>query len=158
MASAPSLVEIPPSPRRRVTVLVQDVLPVALIVVVGILAIILGNGGGPRGSHVYWLSVVLAESALALLMRRRHPVGAFAGVTGAYVLFDALAVSLLPILLATATVARGAMRRRASVAGSIAALAVVVAPILHRDPFDVFQVLPALLAIALAVLAGRYRA
>jgi hypothetical protein len=136
-----------------VTVLVRDVLPVALIVIVGILAIAFGNGGGQRGTHIYWLSAALAESALALLFRRHHPVGAFAGVLATHLMFDALAVSLLPILLATATVARSGTRGRAAAAGGIATLVVVAAPILHRDPRDVTHVLVPLVAVGLAAVA-----
>src|SRR5262249_14690449 len=88
-------------------------------------------------------------------MRRRHPLGAFASVLAVYVLFDALPISLLPMALAIAAVAALSSRRSAVIALAATALAIVVVPLLHSDPFDAVHVLLPLAMVALAVAAGR---
>jgi len=145
-----------PRPRGwRSSRLALDVLPVAAIVLVGALTIAFTTGGNPRGSHPFWLGAVLAENALALLARRRHPIGALAGVLAAYVLFDALAVSLLPIALALGTVAATCSRRVVAASSAIVAAAVGAVPLLHGDRLDAVHVLLRLAATALAVAVGR---
>ena len=148
-------IDSPRPPGWRSSALTLDVLPVAAIALAGALTIAFATGGGPRGSHPYWLAAVLAENALALFARRRHPVGALAGLLAAYVLFDALAVSLLPIALALGTVA--ATRSRGPVAASTAVVAVVAAavPVLHGDRLDAFHVLVPLAIAGVAVAVGR---
>jgi hypothetical protein len=51
-----------------------EVAPVVAVVVVGAVLIAFDTDAGLRGAHKVWLSVVLAESVVALLFRRRHPV------------------------------------------------------------------------------------
>jgi hypothetical protein len=127
-----------------------------MIVFVGALTIALWNSGGSRGSHPYWLGVVLAENALALLVRRRHPVGALAGVNAAYLVFDALAVSLLPIVLAISTVAASTRRRTIWLACAATALVVISVPAVHRDPFDLLHVFLPLTVLGLAAFGAAY--
>jgi hypothetical protein len=133
-----------------------DVAPVVLVAGVGAVAIALYTPDGHhRGAHPYFLAVVLAENVVALLMRRRHPIGAFAAVLSAYVLFDALAISLAPLALASATVAASASRRVVGLTSAVTALAIVLVPLIHGDPVDVVHVLLPLAVVGLAVAVGR---
>src|SRR5215831_8626454 len=111
---------------------VLDVAPVVAVVVVGALLIAFDSGSATRGAHKIWLSIVLAESAVALLFRRRHPVGALAGVLATFVFFDAPAVSLLPMLVAVFTVVTSRPRGTVFVAAAAGVAAVLVTPLIHR--------------------------
>jgi hypothetical protein len=134
---------------------VVDVAPVVAVVVVGALLIAFDSGAGLRGAHKIWLSIVLAESAVALLIRRRHPVGALAGVLATFVLFDAPAVSLLPLLVAFFTVVSSHRRRTGVAAAAVCVAAVVATALLHDGGFNVgHQGLGPLTALALAYLTG----
>jgi ABC-2 type transport system ATP-binding protein len=109
-----------------------DLAPTALVAAVGSMAIAL-DAGGRRSTHLFWLTLVLAETTAALLFRRRHPGAALAGILLAYLLVDAPTVTTAPLLLALLTVAsvRG---QRTTVAATLATAAVVTAaPILHGD-------------------------
>src|SRR5262249_9438367 len=133
-----------------------DVAPVAVAAVIGALTIAFWTPSGDhRGAHPYFLAAVLTENVVALLLRRRHPIGAFAGVLAAYILFDALPISLLPLALATATVAAVSPRRSAGLAIGSAALAVVAVPVLPGDRFDAVHVLLPLAVVGIAVAVGR---
>ena len=142
-------------PGWRSSRLALDVVPVAAIVLVGALTIAFTTGGGPRGSHPFWLGAVLAENALALLARRRHPVAALVGVVAAYVLFDALAVSLFPTALALGTVAATRSRRVVAASTAVVAVAVAVVPVLHGDRLDAVHIVLPLAAAAVAAAIGR---
>jgi hypothetical protein len=134
---------------------VLDVAPVVAVVVVGALLIALDSGAGLRGAHKVWLSIVLAESAVALLFRRRHPVGALAGVLAAFVFFDAPAVSLLPLLVALFTVFASRPRRTGVAAAAVCVAAVVATALLHDGGFNSgHQGLVPLTALALAYVTG----
>ena len=136
-----------------------DVAPVAVTAAIGALTIAFWTPSGHhRGAHPYFLGVVLAENVLALLMRRRHAIRALAGVLAAYVLFDALPISLLPTALAIVTVAAMSSRRSARIPIAVTALAVVAVPLLHGDPFDAVHVLVPIAALGLAVAVGRQAA
>jgi len=132
-----------------------DVAPVVAVVVVGALLIAFDTGAGLRSTHQIWLSMVLAESAVALLFRRRHPVGALAGVLTTFVLFDAPAVSLLPLLVALFTVVSSRPRRMGVAAAAVCVAAVAAAALLHGGGFNVgHQGLVPLTAVALAYVIG----
>lgn len=147
------------SARSLSTRLAFDVAPVAVVAVVGALTIAFWTPSGDhRGSHPFFLAAVLAENVVALLMRRRHPIAAFAGVVGAYVLFDALPISLLPIALAIVTVSALRSRRSARIATASAAIAFVAVPVIHGDPFDAAHVLLPLVVTGFAVAVGRHAA
>jgi hypothetical protein len=134
---------------------VVDVAPVVAVVVVGGLLIAFDTGAGLRGAHKIWLSIVLAESAVALLFRRRHPVGALAGVLATFVLFDAPAVSMLPLLVALFTVVSSRPRRTSVAIAVVCVAAVVVTALLHDGGFNVgHQGLVPLTALALAYVTG----
>ena len=134
---------------------VLHIAPVVVVVVVGALLIAFDTGAGPRSTHKIWLGVVLAESAVALLFRRRHPVGALAGVLTTFVLFDAPAVSLLPLLVALFTVVGSRPRLTGVAAVGVSVGAVVAAALLHDGGFNVgHQGLVPLTALALAYVTG----
>jgi hypothetical protein len=133
-----------------------DLLPVAIVAMTGALTIVFWTPDGhDRGGHPYFLAAVLAENLLALLKRRRHPTGAFMGVLAAYVLFDALAISLLPMALAISTVAASRSRRVVGLTTAVTALAIAAVPLIHSDSFDVVHVLLPMAALVGAVVAGR---
>jgi hypothetical protein len=134
---------------------VLDIAPVVAVVVVGALLIAFDTGGGLRSTHQIWLSIVLAESAVALLFRRRRPVGALAGVLTTFVLFDAPAVSLLPLLVALFTVVSSSPRRTGVAAAAVCVVAVAATALLHDGGFNVgHQGLVPLTALALAYVSG----
>jgi hypothetical protein len=79
--------------------------PVAAIALYGAWWITAHAGGGRNSAHTLWQSVALAETLLALLLRERKPVGAFAGVLAAYLAFDLDPLLLPGVLFALLTVA-----------------------------------------------------
>jgi len=125
-----------------------DAIPAALLVIVGAFAITFSAGGGTRSTHLFWLSLVLAENAFALLLRRRHPVAALAGVLATYFVFDFPPIALPALVVAMSTIAASGKRRVIGRAGAISALVVVAVPLLHRDS------LPLHAGLALAALGS----
>src|SRR5262249_38853429 len=103
----------------------------------------------------YWLTLVLAENAVALLFARRHPIGALAGVLATFFAFDNPATMALPLALALLTVMTAVAGRRTALAALVTALVVVVAPILHRDSSAPARAAIGLLAVALIATLGR---
>jgi hypothetical protein len=135
---------------------VVDIAPVVAVVVVGAILVAFDSGSAPRSTHKLWLTIVLAESAIALLFRRRHPVGALAGVLATFVLFDAPAISLLPLVVALFTVVASRSRQTAVAAATVCVAAVVGTALLHDGGFNVgHQGLVPLSALALAFVIGR---
>jgi len=131
-----------------------DVVPAALALGVGALTIALSSNGGRHGAHPFWLAAVLVESVVAVLYRRRHPLVSLAAVLGIYLLFDALALLLLPLFLVLIAIAASRTERVTFLAGVAATAVVVLAPALHGDALDAFHVLLPLGVIGLAVIAG----
>jgi hypothetical protein len=133
-----------------------DVVPAALVLGAGALAIAFASNGGRQSTHKLWLAAVLAESVVAVLYRRRHPLVSLAAVLSAYLVFDYLALVLFPLFLILASVAATATERLTFVAVAAATGVVVFVPALHGDSLDAFHVLLPLGVIALALLAGRF--
>jgi len=131
-----------------------DVVPAALVLGAGALTIALSSSGGRHGAHPFWLAAVLAESVVAVLYRRRHALVSLAAVLGIYLLFDALALLLLPLFLVLIAIAASRTERVTFLAGVAATVVLVLVPALHGDPLDAFHVLLPLAVIALAVTAG----
>ena len=131
--------------------------PVAAIAVCGALWIAL-HAKGVRGSpHTFFQSLALAETMLALLLRRREPTGAPAGILAVYLLF-ALDPLLLPaVLFALFTVAAVRDHRTTAIAAATTAAALAVMPYLRGDPvsFTGYS-LPRLAAACAVVAAGAY--
>jgi hypothetical protein len=101
-----------------------------------------------------WITVVFAEGAAALLLRRRHPLAALASMLAAYAAFDfqpislpAAAFALLPLAMVS--------ERRTTLVATVASWTVCLAtPILHGDSISATLGTLALLAAGLAALAG----
>jgi hypothetical protein len=131
--------------------------PAVVIAVYGALWIALHTGGGRGATHTLWQSLALTETVLALLVRRRKPVGALAGILAAYLLF-ALDPLLLPaVLLALLTVAAVRDHRTTAVAAIATMAALAAMPYLRGDPvsFTGYS-LPRLAAACAVVAAGTY--
>ncbi len=127
--------------------------PVALIVIAGALTIALKATQSPRSSHAYWLTFVLAESAVALLLRKRHPTVALAGVLAAYLIFDFPAISAAPVLVALFTVAIVNSAAKTEAAAAVTApLAIVATPLPQRGLANIAP--PAFMLAAIVAVAG----
>jgi hypothetical protein len=121
-------------------------------VLTGAVAIAVRAQQGPRGSvHIMLLSLVLLENALALLIRRHHPLAALLSVLATYVLVDNEATTLLPVLFALFTVATAKSRWVVSVATALTTLVALATPVIHNDTPSLFvHTLLPLLGVGLA--------
>jgi len=100
--------------------------PVVVNATYGALWIAAHAGGGRTTTHILWQSLTLTEITVALLMRRRKPVGALAGILAAYMIFQLPWLTLPPMLFALLTVAATRDRRTAAFAAAVAAVIVAV--------------------------------
>ena len=107
--------------------------PVIVVMLLGGTWIAVHASAGRGQVHTVFQVLALAESAVALLLRRRKPVGALAGILVAYLLVDLDTILILPLLLALLTVAEMRGARTTAVAGLITAVTVVAMPLLHGD-------------------------
>jgi hypothetical protein len=113
-----------------------------------------------EGSSIHSLLQVLAltEGVSALLLRRRKPAGALAGIIVAYVLFQLDPILLPVLLLALYTVA--AQKRRRMLALAVAGSALAVYAVSLIGPRTAVQVdsyvLPRLVAIAVVAALGAF--
>jgi hypothetical protein len=131
--------------------------PVVAIAVYGALWIALHAGGGRGSTHTFFQSLALAEAVFALLLRRRKPVGAFAGILVVYTLFSLDPLLLPAVLFALLTVAAERDHRTAAVAAAAAAAAIAVWPDIGRHAVSFAgHSLPRLAAAGAAVAAGIY--
>ena len=133
------------------------VAPVAAIALYGALWIALHPGGGRSSTHTFFQSLALAESVIALLLRRRKPVGALAGILAVYVLFQLDPLLLPAVLLALLTVAMERDRRTAIIAAAATVAATAAWPDIggHAVSFAGY-ILPRLAAAGVVVAAGTY--
>ena len=97
--------------------------------------------------------VALFES-LGRAVGFRHPLVALGAILAAYVVFDYVALAVLPLFFVFATVTASTTRSAAFLAGVVATFVVTAVPALHGDPLDAFHVLLPLGALGLAVVAG----
>jgi hypothetical protein len=106
-------------------------------------------------AHMLFQTLALAESVIALLMRRRKPVGALVGILIAYLAFQLDPRLLPPLLIALFTVATSTERRTVLLATAATATAVVALPVTGRASVDLAgYLLPRLLAVAPAAAIG----
>ena len=131
--------------------------PVIVIALYGALWIALHAGGGRGSAHTFFQSLALAETVVALFLRRRKPVGALAGIVAVYLVF-ALDPLLLPaVLFALLTVAVERDRRTAVIAAAATAVATVAWPYIGgRAVSFAGHSLPRLAAFGIAAAAGMY--
>jgi hypothetical protein len=140
--------------RERRTLLL--VAPAVLVAVWGV-AWIASHASTRGGTYVHTLfqTAALTESVVALLLCRRKPVGALAGILVAYLLFQLDPLLLAPLLLALLNVALLRERRTVLIATAATAAAVAALPLTGRTPIGLAGYLPPrLLAVAAAVALG----
>ena len=131
-----------------------DLAPAGLVAAAGSIAIALDTAQGRRSTHLFWLTLVLAETTVALLFRRRHPGAALAGILVAYLLVDAPAVTTAPLLLALLTMSGP---RRTALAALASAGVAIATPIIHGGSGGRLSGLTVVAALAAAVLATSLR-
>jgi hypothetical protein len=107
--------------------------------------------------HPLFQSLAVIEATVALLLRRRKPVGALVGILAVYTLVDLDPTTLLPVLVALFTVAAVSARRIAVWAIVATALLVIATPFIHQDAINLLEyVVLRLAAIGLVAAAGLY--
>jgi hypothetical protein len=89
--------------------------------------------------HPLFQSLALVENVSALLLRRRKPIGALAGILAVYVLVDLEPTTLLPVLFALFTVIAVSPRGGMVWAIVATALFVMARPLIHSDAIDLVQ-------------------
>jgi len=115
------------------------------------------TGGGRAATHTLWQSLTLTEVTVALLLRRRKPVGALVGILAAYLVFDLPWLTLPPLLFMLLTVAAVRDRRTAAAATAAVAAAIAAGSYLQRDPASLAGYsLPLLAAAVVLTAAGMY--
>jgi hypothetical protein len=131
--------------------------PVVLTALSGALWIALHAKGGRGSTHTFFQSLALAEAALALMLRRRKPAGALAGILVVYLLF-ALDPLLLPaVLFALLTVAATRDHRAVGVTAAVTVAALAAEPYIHGGTVSFAgYMLPRLSAAGAVVAAGLY--
>jgi hypothetical protein len=108
-------------------------------------------------THPLFQSLALAENVIALLLRRRKPLGALAGILAVYVLVDLEPTTLFPLLIALVTVTAVSTRRVAVWAIAATTLLVMARPFIHADSIDVVQYsIVHLTAIGLVAASGLF--
>jgi hypothetical protein len=89
--------------------------------------------------HPLFQSLALAENVAALLLRRRKPVGALAGILVVFMLVDLEPTTLLPVLFALFTVIVVSTQRVTAWAIVVTTLLIIARPFIHGDPVDLVQ-------------------
>lgn len=130
--------------------------PVVLVAAVGLTWIALHASAGRGQTHTLFQLLALAESVAALLLRRRKPAGALAGILAAYLLFDLEPVLGLAVLLALLTLTMAGSRRAAVLGAAATTVAVVALPYLHGDHTTVAASLARAAAVGGTVAAGAW--
>jgi hypothetical protein len=107
--------------------------------------------------HPLFQSLALAENVTALLLRRRKPVGALAGILVVYGFVALDPTTFLPVLIALFTVTVVSSRRVAAWAIIATTLLVIATPFIHKESIDVLEfAMVHLTAIGLVAAAGQY--
>jgi len=128
---------------------------VVLIMALGGIWIAVHATGGRAATHTVLQVLALGESGIALLLRRRKPVGTLASILVVYALVDLDTIMILPVLLALLTVAELRKRRTVAIAAAATAAVVVIMPYLHGDAVSLGErTVPHLAAVALSVALG----
>jgi hypothetical protein len=143
--------------RRLAARWVRAVAPVVPIALFGAAWIATHAAAGRASAHTLFQVLALAECVIALLLRERKPVGALASIVAVYALADLDTITILPVLLAVATVADWRGRRTAAAATLVTAAAVAAMPLLHGDRVSVLAgSLPRVAAVILAAALGAW--
>jgi hypothetical protein len=130
--------------------------PVVIVAVIGMAWIAFHVQTGRGQVHSLFQILALAENVIALLLRRRKPVGALAGILVVYLFVDLEPVTGLPLLLALLTVAMVGSRRAVFLCATATTAVVVGMPYLHGDHTTVVAGLLCVAAAGCMVAAGSY--
>lgn len=131
--------------------------PVAFILLYGASWIAIHAHQARGYIHPLFQSLALLENVIALLLRRRKPIGALAGILAVYILVDLEPTTLLPVLLSLFTVTVSSTHWVTVWAIVATALLVIAMPFIHKDSIDLFSYsLLHLTAIGFAAAAGLY--
>ena len=150
----PRMLGIRRTPNRYGSRTAVHLAPVLLVAAWGVTWISL-HASQHTGVHTLFQTLALAETVIALLLRRRKPVGALVGILIAYFAFQLDPLLLPPLLLGLLTVATVTERRPALLATAATAIAVVALTLTGRGPIDLAgYLLPRLLAVAAAAAIG----
>jgi hypothetical protein len=148
------MIEITHTPTRYRSRTAVHLAPVLLVAAWGV-ARIAFHTSQHVGAHTLFQTLALAESVIALLLRRRKPVGVLVGILIAYFAFELAPLLLPPLLIALFTVAYLTERRSALLATAATATTVVALPLTGRAPVDLAgDLVPRLLAVAAAAAIG----
>jgi signal transduction histidine kinase len=128
--------------------------PVAFVVFEGMAAIRIQSR--VSGISVAGLTLALAVSAAALLIRHRAPLVVLAVVLATAIAADYGPVVTLPVLLAVFTVAEYTDRTKVIVAAALAAVALSLAPSVHGNVLALRGIVSIFVAVGLAVALGLY--
>jgi FtsH-binding integral membrane protein len=147
------MIEIIYTPKRYRSRTAVHLAPVLLVAAWGVAWI--GFHASQHGYvHTLFQTLALAESVIALLLRRRKPVGALVGILVAYLVFEPDPLLLPALLFALFTVATLRERRTVLLATAATATAVVALPLTGRASVDLAGLLPRLLAVGVAAAIG----
>ena len=130
------------------------VAPVLLVAAWGVTWISL-HASQHTGVHTLFQTLALAETVIALLLRRRKPVGALVGILIAYFAFQLDPLLLPPLLIALFTVATCGERQTVLFATVATATTMAALPLTGRASIDLAGYLPPrLLAVGAAATIG----
>jgi len=151
---AARMTEISRTAKRYANGTAFHVAPVLLVAAWGVTWISL-HASQHTGVHTLFQTLALAETVIALLLRRRKPVGALVGILIAYFAFQLDPLLLPPLLIALFTVAAVGGRRTVLLATAATATTVAALPLTGRASVDLAgHLLPRLLAVAAAAALG----
>jgi hypothetical protein len=147
------MIEITRTPNRYRGRTAIHVAPVLLVAAWGA-AWIASHASQQAYVHTLFQTLALAESVIALLFRRRKPVGALIGILVAYFAFQLDPLLLPPLLIALFTVAAVGGRRTVLLATAATASAVAALPLTGRASIDLASYLLRLVGVAAAAVMG----
>jgi hypothetical protein len=129
------MIEITQTPKRYRGRTAGHVPPVLLVAVWGVARI--GVHASQHGYvHTLFQTLAIAESGIALLLRRRKPVGALVGLLVAYLAFELDPLLLPALLFALFTVATLRERRTVLLATAASAATAAALPLTSRASVD----------------------
>ena len=138
----------------RIPAWVLDYAPVALIALIGLLAIAITEERSAGRVVVRVLGV--AVITVALLARHRTPVLTLVAVLTVALVVDYGPIETLPVLLALFTVAEYCDREQVAAVTVAAAVVLVATPFVHGESPGVGAVISSLVPVGLAVALGLY--
>jgi hypothetical protein len=148
------MIEISRTPNRYHSRTAIHLAPVLLVAAWGIAWIAL-HASQHAYVHTLFQTLALAESVIALLLRRRKPVGALLGILAAYFAFQLDPLLLPPLLIALFTVATMTERRTVLLATGATATTVAALPLTGRASIErAGFLLPRLLAVGTVAPIG----